>query len=201
MVACGGSTVSSSATDGGGSGGSGGDAGDSGGSGGACPPAAPFSGTPCASEGTACTYPDQVCTDVTCLCGSWRWLNNAKCNLPPPQCPTTAPTTGTPCMDEGFQCTYSTDPNGCCPPAQATCSCGVWQTSVSTCNPPPPACPVGIPQNGASCASSDPCAVKVYDCNWGDCGNGVPIATGSCDGKLWTVMPNCVAGGDAGDGG
>lgn len=202
VVACGGTTVSGNTDGGAGAGASGGSGGSTGGSGGssggtggsggtAGVGACPADGTPCDGTTTWCQDPNSACTGHQCICGTWQTrVGGTGCNPPPPMCPDTMPVNGAPCTDEGLQCSFPTDPNNCCPPAQAMCTCGVWQTAISTCNPPAPPCPVDPPQQGASCATSDPCAVKMYSCSW-------PCAAGNCDGAQWTVTPTC-APADAG---
>ncbi len=205
VTACGGSAISGTSDGGAGTGGTSG-SGGSGGSGGApqpgCPTAEPQAGTACARPGLTCTYPwCGVTVDYQCSAGTWQQTTQGSCNPPPPTCPGTMPPNNGVCSaPDGTVCTFPNpgDPNGCCPPPQATCTGGVWQSMISTCNPPAPQCPPNPPLDGASCTSGDPCAVQMYQCSWGDCGNGDPAIIGNCDGKLWSLTYCAMAQADAG---
>lgn len=203
VTACGGTAISGNSDGGAGTGGAGG-SGGSGGSGGApqpgCPTNEPQPGTACAKTGLTCSYPWCSGTmDYQCTGGAWEQITQGSCNPPAWTCPGSMPPNGSACsIPDGSVCTYQNDPNGCCPPAEATCSGGVWQSMISTCNPPAPACPPNPPTDGASCTSSDPCAIQTYQCSWGDCGDGSPAVIGSCNGNNWSLTYCAVAQADAG---
>jgi len=114
-----------------------------------CPATEPVAGTAC-SGALACSYGAGNCpTQYTCNDGTWG------ANIPPclpPTCPAAEPTAGSPCDAEGLQCPYTPEPGCNEVVADATCTSGAWDVSISgpgcigSCAPPTPVL-------GASCSS------------------------------------------------
>ncbi len=159
-----------------------------------CPASTPGIGTACAGT-VECSY-DQCATSgsyptLRCDGSAWQMAGIGSCGNPPPPprstCPDGLPSSGSACLVDGITCSYGDD--GCCPGDTATCIGGSWQVSVIDCNPPAPACPETPPQDGSSCASSDPCAYPYQVCGYGICGD-LPETEASCDGNVWQVTKN-----------
>ena len=113
-----------------------------------CPAQEPTEGAACSTFGGGCSYLDRCegrpttqssYKTYTCASGTiWKRLSDHYMAA----CPSAPPGSGESCAscagDYPAQCTYST--NTGCPPVVAACDPKTltWNTSVSSCNPPPP---------------------------------------------------------------
>ncbi len=155
-----------------------------------CPPEMPTSGTACIEGWGSCSYtgPKDSCGQVTkfdASCNGGKW--DVQPLTPPcaPKCPATQPKQGSACVPPPEkQCWYKTQ---CCPDG-FECIGGTWQQAPSTCNPPPPQCPVQPPGAGTKC---DPCANSY--CTWDFCAQGAAIV-GKCVSGVWSVEKTPCAG-------
>jgi hypothetical protein len=150
-----------------------------------CPAAFPTLGSGCSYTGPACTYGDcsgSPTQSASCVSGVWEgWTTS--CNPPPPPpppdtvCPSDTPISGTYCNYVGPDCTYG----DCYGEATeyARCTGNAWTVTTASCNPPPPDCPLDLPQNGAACSTSGMCPYP-----WNSCGT---LVYATCDGDTWQV--------------
>lgn len=115
-----------------------------------------------------------------------------------PACPATLPKFGDACSEEGKSCSYGYSTDECMNPISSLCVRGQWQTTASSCNPPPPPikCPVSEPFDGATCSSWGTCSypdkcpsapageMRIYDCSgsWHLEEVGSPTYVASCPG-------------------
>lgn len=117
-------------------------------------------------------------------------------NPPPPDgCPRTMPQYQTRCaVSKDLRCIYPT--GECCPDMEARCVDGVWQTLISSCNPPPPdPCPTEAPAAGSSCAPEYECGASPYECNYDEPACETGVVSQRCDRATLTWSePWCAKG-------
>jgi hypothetical protein len=149
----------------------------------------PQPGSACATTDT-CSYDWCGASNVTATCvdGAWEVQYGSTCNPPPPQeCPVTAPY-GQGCWEAGVVCTYSDE---CGNPFEATCDGATWQVGEpgTSCNPPPPECPLELPTAGLACPDPAPAIGCPYEVP-SVCGTLFVVASCVADafgGTAWTV--------------
>jgi hypothetical protein len=127
-----------------------------------CPETLPAHRGGCDAPGQ-CTYVDECGFPLVASCdgeGFWSIEAQISCNPPPPDpppdpppatCPTTQPTPGTACYDSTLYCTYGEGEFGCPGPEAVCLPDGTWEVYETSCNPPPPECPLDLPAAGEVC--------------------------------------------------
>ncbi len=126
-------------------------------------------------------------------------------NPPFIECPSTPPTNGSACTASLGSCSYACASGGS---GTASCLNGVWQSQITSCNPPapdvpdpsdvvdasdasdvtalpdttPPVCPTTVPMRGSPCVAG---TLPVM-CNYGDC-LGSPTLFARCTSGAWDI--------------
>ncbi|MGK3993143.1 hypothetical protein [Sorangium sp. So ce1024] len=162
---------------------------------GSCPETRPQAGSPCEQEDLSCGYGEDGCgrpIESRCAGGAWQDVT-ATCNPPPPPpaCPEAMPAPGDPCSRNGELCSYNSLPD-CPEPTVLGCDDGAWSVTVAVfCNPPPPppGCPVEVPEVGSAC--SKPGQSCVYH-DVLDCPEPLTLACGD-DGTWFEPKGSCSA--------
>jgi hypothetical protein len=135
-----------------------------------CPSTEPANGSACPALDLACSYGDDICTEVMATCGAdgWEVYPASSCNPPPPMCPADEPTVGELCEPdlEAFEpypsyCPY--DVSTPCGEASTVLGCAadvndewVWtlQEAPPACDLPPEQCHLQGAEAGCNAESN-----------------------------------------------